>query len=68
MMHTLGHISHFSDDDRIGNAIYEIRGQRVMMDSDIAELYGVATKRVNEQVKRNLGNFPADFMFQLTPD
>ncbi len=43
-----------------------IRGQRVMIDADLAELYGVPTKRLNEQVKRNPSRFPADFMFQLT--
>ena len=43
-----------------------IRGHRVMLDSDLAELYGVTTKRLNEQVKRNRERFPGDFMFQLT--
>ncbi|MFH1936869.1 MAG: ORF6N domain-containing protein, partial [Bacteroidota bacterium] len=41
-------------------------GVKVMIDSDLAELYGVTTKRLNEQVKRNAKRFPADFMFQLT--
>src|SRR6476620_7016832 len=41
-------------------------GQRVMLDEDLAELYGVATKRLNEQVKRNRERFPSDFLFQLT--
>ena len=50
----------------IQNKIYEIRGQRVMLDRDLAELYGVETKRLNEQVKRNIERFPIDFMFQLT--
>jgi len=45
-----------------------LRGQRVMLDRDLAELYGVPTKRFNEQVKRNLARFPGDFMFQLTED
>ncbi|MDP3033052.1 MAG: ORF6N domain-containing protein, partial [Rhodocyclaceae bacterium] len=45
-----------------------IRGQRVMIDADLADLYGVPTKRLNEQVKRNIERFPDDFMFQLTPD
>ncbi|HEY6644094.1 ORF6N domain-containing protein [Povalibacter sp.] len=44
----------------------EDSGQRVLLDSELAALYGVTTKRFNEQVKRNLGRFPADFMFQLT--
>jgi ORF6N domain len=48
--------------------IYLIRGQRVMLDADLAELYQVPTKRLNEQVKRNLDRFPADFMFQLNKD
>ncbi len=43
-----------------------IRGQRVLVDSDLAELYGVPTKHLNQQVRRNLARFPADFMFQLT--
>ena len=46
--------------------IYIIRGERVMTDSDLAELYGVKTSRLNEQVKRNVDRFPEDFMFQLT--
>jgi len=50
----------------IMNKIYFIRGQKVMIDSDLAELYGVATGRLNEQVKRNIERFPEDFMFQLT--
>ena len=45
--------------------IYLIRGQKVLLDTDLAELYGVETKRLNEQVHRNLARFPADFMFQL---
>ena len=43
-----------------------IRDQRVMIDSDLAKLYGAVTKRLNEQVKRNRERFPEDFMFQLT--
>jgi len=46
--------------------ILEIRGQRVMLDADLAELFGVPTKRFNEQIKRNLERFPDDFMFRLT--
>jgi hypothetical protein len=52
--------------ERIENKIYLIRGQRVMLDSDLAELYGVSTGRLNEQVKRNIERFPGDFMFSLT--
>jgi len=49
----------------IQNKIYEIRGQKVMLDRDLAELYGVELKRLNEATKRNIGRFPSDFMFQL---
>jgi hypothetical protein len=49
----------------IEKAIFLIRGHKVMLDVDLAELYGVATKRLNEQVRRNISRFPADFMFQL---
>ena len=52
----------------IESLIRVIRGQQVMLDSDLAMLYGVETKRLNEQVKRNLNRFPEDFMFQLTQD
>lgn len=48
--------------------IYAIRGQRVMLDNDLADLYQVPTFRLNEQVKRNKTRFPEDFMFQLTVD
>jgi hypothetical protein len=47
--------------------ILTLRAQRVMLDTDLAELYGVTTKRLNEQVKRNADRFPGDFMFKLTP-
>ncbi len=53
---------------KIEAIIYTFRGQRVMLDSDLAKLYWVETKRINEQVRRNLDRFPLDFMFQLTPD
>jgi len=49
----------------IQHKIYELRGQRVMLDYDLAALYGVETRRLNEQVKRNIERFPEDFMFQL---
>jgi hypothetical protein len=52
--------------ESIVSRIHQIRGLRVMRDSDLAELYEVPTKRLNEQVKRNAERFPADFMFQLT--
>ena len=51
---------------QIEQRILLIRGQRVMLDADLADLYGTTTKRLNEQVKRNRGRFPEDFMFQLT--
>ena len=54
------------DSERIESKIYTIRGHRVMIDSDLAELYGVETRRLNEQVKRNAERFPNSFMFQLT--
>ena len=47
------------------NKILLIRGLKVMVDKDLARLYGVSTKRLNEQVKRNIRRFPSDFMFQL---
>ena len=53
---------------RIENQILLIRGQRVMLDIDLAKIYGVPTKRLNEQVKRNSGRFPVDFMFRLKKD
>jgi hypothetical protein len=52
----------------IDKAIHQVRGQRVMLDEDLATLYGVPTKRLNEAVKRNAKRFPADFMFQLTAE
>lgn len=51
--------------ERIEKTIVTIRGQRVMIDADLARLYGVTTKVLNQSVKRNLGRFPSDFMFQL---
>ena len=54
--------------DNIEPLIKVIRGQQVMLDRDLATLYGVETKRLNEQVKRNIKRFPEDFMFQLTKD
>ena len=50
----------------VKSRIYLIRGQKVLLDSDLAELYGVETKRLNEQVTRNIARFPEDFMFQLS--
>jgi hypothetical protein len=50
----------------IQNRIYQIRGERVMLDFDLAELYEVTTKALNQAVKRNIKRFPEDFMFRLT--
>jgi hypothetical protein len=51
---------------RIESRIFLLRGEKVMLDSDLAELYGVETKVLNQAVQRNVGRFPSDFMFQLT--
>jgi hypothetical protein len=55
-------------DNIVVNKIYELRGLKVMLDSDLAELYGVETKRLNEQVGRNRDRFPEDFIFQLNDE
>ena len=55
-------------DEKIEKAIYLIRGEKVMLDHDLALLYGVETKVLNRAVKRNLQRFPSDFMFQLTAE
>ncbi len=57
---------HVAPVERVLAAIHVIRGQRVMLDSDLAMLYGVSTGRLNEQVRRNHERFPGDFMFQLS--
>lgn len=54
--------------ESIRNCVYTIRGQQVMLDYDLASIYGYEVKRLNEQVKRNINRFPEDFMFQLTMD
>lgn len=54
--------------ENIQNKVYVIRGQQVMLDYDLAEIYGYEVKALNQQVKRNSGRFPEDFMFQLTRD
>jgi len=53
---------------RVINVIYNVRGKKVMMDSDLAELYGVTTGNLNKAVARNLVRFPEDFMFELTKE
>ncbi|HRN92642.1 MAG TPA: ORF6N domain-containing protein [Ferruginibacter sp.] len=54
-------------EQKILNRIYVVRGEKVILDEDLAEMYGVETRRLNEQVKRNIKRFPKDFMFVLTP-
>src|SRR5205809_8093567 len=54
--------------ERIESRILLVRGHKVLLDADLAALYGVSTKRFNEQVRRNAARFPADFMFRLTAD
>jgi len=54
--------------DNVESAIYLVRGQRVMLDSDLAALYGTSTMRLNEQFRRNRQRFPEDFAFQLTSE
>lgn len=54
--------------ERVERSILILRGEKVILDSDLADLYGVTTKRLNEQVRRNRGRFPPDFMFQLSKE
>ena len=54
--------------ERVASSIYVIRGEKVMFDSDLAQLYGIETKALNRAVKRNIERFPEHFMFQLTPE
>ena len=54
--------------EAIADKIYLIRGLKVMLDRDLAELYGIETKRLKEQVRRNIARFPEDFMFELTKE
>jgi len=65
-MHKEKNESPMLPDEVIMSKIFFIREQKVMLDNDLAELYGVETRRLNEQVKRNISRFPEDFMFQLT--
>jgi hypothetical protein len=64
----MGKIKELIAVDRIQEVILLIRGQKVILDYDLAEIYGVETRRLNEQVRRNAGRFPPDFMFQLTAE
>src|SRR5580658_1789309 len=54
--------------EHIAESIRILRGQRVLLDAELAALYGVTTKRLNQQVRRNLKRFPADFLFELTAE
>ena len=56
------------NDVKIENMIYELRGKQVMLDSDLAKLYNVETKRINEAVKNNIEKFPERYCFKLTDD
>jgi hypothetical protein len=60
--------NHILSEETISNKIYFIRNQKVMIDRDLDELYRTETKRLKEQVKRNLSRFPEDFMFELSKD
>lgn len=55
-------------DETVVSKIYLVRGQKVMLDMDLAELYGVLTKNLKKAVRRNLARFPEDFMFELSED
>ena len=55
-------------DEIIMDKIYFIRGQKIMLDHDLAELYGVETKRLKEAVRRNISRFPEDFMFEMAKE
>lgn len=66
----LERVSTKEDDGQLDvkSLIYVVRGQQVMLDSDLAEIYGYEVKVMNQQVKRNINRFPEDFMFQLTKE
>ncbi|MEO7313095.1 MAG: ORF6N domain-containing protein [Chitinophagaceae bacterium] len=66
MAKTSTRIQLFTPDERIINKIYLLRGQKVMLDEDLAELYGVENKQLKRQVRRNIDRFPDDFMFELS--
>src|SRR5229473_8324516 len=72
-MSTRTSIGHMPEDllipaERIAKVILFLRGRKVLLDEDLAKLYGVSTKRLNEQVRRNRKRFPPDFMFELTDE
>ncbi len=56
-----------STPERVDGSIVEVRGQRIILDADLAHVYGVPTKALNQAIKRNRGRFPIDFCFRLTP-
>ena len=60
------HVTQLIPIERVEKLIHLARGEKVLLDADLAKLYGVETKALNQAVRRNLGRFPADFMFQLT--
>ena len=64
----MGALNPLIPQEYIASKIYYIRGEKVMIDSDLAELYGVTTKVLNQAVKRNIHKFPEDFMFQLSEE
>jgi hypothetical protein len=64
---TLAAMETLPDVESITSRIHVLRGQRVMLDAELADLYGVSTTRLNQQVRRNTGRFPPDFMFEVTP-
>jgi hypothetical protein len=61
-------ISPYHKPDNIKDVIYEVRGQKVMLDNDLAEMYEVEVSQLKRQVRRNIDRFPKDFMFELTPE
>lgn len=68
MMESDNQIDKVINEELIAERIYQIRGQKVMLDRDLAELYGVETRILNQAVRRNINRFPEDFMFQLTKE
>ena len=68
MANAKAHTNRALPDETIINKIYFVRGQKVMLDNDLAELYQVETKQLKRQVKRNIDRFPEDFMFELTAE
>src|SRR5213082_2562376 len=65
-MSRLANVARIAETGRVERRIFVVRGHKVILDSDLAHLYGVSTKRLNQQVRRNAARFPSDFMLQLT--